>query len=157
MTKVKTHGCQKCEVYHKSVFADKKITLQDIPKQVRKLKKGEFLFHENEVSGGVFCLAKGRILIQKNNTAGHTQLLATAEPGEILGAGSIFHGRTYSTSAVSLTDSEACFIARESFQELAREYPFVSANTMRMLTRKMQKLEMPVYQPPPLEICPSNP
>ena len=154
MTKRKTYSCLDCKVYSQSVFCLKgKQKSLDPPKQIRQLKRGEYLFREHEVSGGIFCLRKGRMLIQKNNTAGHTQLLATAEPGDILGTSSIFYGHTYSTSAVALTGSEACFITRETFEELMQENPSISANTLRMLTRKLSKLEQPIHQTTPEETC----
>jgi CRP-like cAMP-binding protein len=147
MTKQKILNCADCKIFDRSIFCNKKRGQSlNPPKQVRRLQRGEFLFKEHEVSGGVFCLRSGRMLIQKKNAAGHTQLLATAEPGEILGTSSIFHGHTYSTTAVSLAASEACFITREVFEELMRENPYISSNTIRMLTTKLSKLDQPLHQ-----------
>ena len=141
MSSVPITRCSDCPVCSQSVFCQACNNEQIEPlKKVVKVKRGECLFKEGDLSEGVYCLQSGRLAILKQ---GHEneKFLVTASPGEILGVTSVFKSDHYSTTAMAIEESNACLIGKQHFLDLLQRFPKLSYNTIRMMSNKINSLE----------------
>lgn len=134
--------CRDCGAVSCSIFAQCYTEEGFRPmKKTVQIKSGEFLFKENQASGGVFCVQEGELLVLKKGSNKTDQILAEAGPGEILGVSSILNKNLYTTSLLAIKDVKACFIEREEFLALVRNNPSVGMETLGKLGHKLKVLE----------------
>lgn len=110
-------------------------------KKAQKLKKGEYIFRENEEARGVFCLKYGSAKIVKTGSSGREQILSLARPGDVFGLRSTINGTLYSVSVICLEDCSGCFIERENLFSLLEVCPRLKLNVMKILCDEIDEIE----------------
>ena len=94
----------------------------------------EFLFHEDDENAGVFLLVRGKVMM---NVRSLPKLDRIFSAGSVLGLPATFTGRSYSLSAIALTDAELVHVPAEAFLQLMRECPELCGETTGMLGREV--------------------
>jgi CRP-like cAMP-binding protein len=67
-------------------------------------KKGQYVFNEQGMPSGLFCINTGKIKLSTTGFDGKEQILSLAKEGEILGYRALISDERYHCSAVALED-----------------------------------------------------
>ena len=103
-----------------------------------KLEKGQYLYHENEVSNGVFCLKAGQVKIWKAESGRPARLMGIARPGDLVGISSLSHTNDrYTHSAQAFLPAEGCFIAKNELLSALYHNAETAVNLVLLLTGKL--------------------
>ncbi|MEI6880164.1 MAG: Crp/Fnr family transcriptional regulator [Bacteroidota bacterium] len=78
-------------------------------------KKGQYVFNEQGMPSGLFCINTGKIKLSTTGFDGKEQILSLAKEGEILGYRALISDERYHCSAVALEDSSICIIDKSYF------------------------------------------
>ena len=81
-------------------------------KTTYKIKKGEAIFEEGEVTNGVFCVKDGVGKLSKLSANGKDQIVKLVKSGELLGQRSMISNEPANLSAKAVADMEVCFIPK---------------------------------------------
>lgn len=77
---------------------------------LKKFKKNELIYHENDTPECLFCLAKGKVKIFKEGIGGRPQIVRMAKPEGFFGYRAGFADDRYSTSASAFESATVCMI-----------------------------------------------
>jgi CRP/FNR family transcriptional regulator len=102
---------------------------------MRRLSKGEALFHEGDDANGFYLLTEGRIKVFKITPDGREQILHFISPGETFAEVALFSGSTYPAGAQSLEASEAIFFPRADLLRMVEKNPQFSLGIMAGFAR----------------------
>lgn len=78
-------------------------------------KKGQYIFNENGLPQGLFCVTNGKIKLCTTGFDGKEQILRLANSGDILGYTALLSKERYHCSAVALENSLICIIDKDFF------------------------------------------
>lgn len=121
MITLKHTNCQHCENFPSSVFFplnEREQTLLNQSKTYRKIRKGQILFFEGDLSKGLHCIGVGKVKIYKTLDDGSTQILRISGAKEIIGYRGLLGDGRYIATAETIEDCEVCFISKEVILEL---------------------------------------
>jgi CRP/FNR family transcriptional regulator, cyclic AMP receptor protein len=96
------------------------------------LAPGERLFRQGDQGGGMYVIGRGRLEIQVELTAGHTQALAQLGPGEVLGEISLLGNERRTATAVACEATSGWMLARAGFEMLRLD---VSPGAVELMAR----------------------
>ncbi|NNE81520.1 MAG: Crp/Fnr family transcriptional regulator [Silicimonas sp.] len=96
--------------------------------QVKELKRGATLFHQDDPGEFVFVLTEGLIEVSVTSMSGRKSILAHCGPGEVLGEISVLDGQTRSADAVALKDCKGSIVWRRDL------YAFLAKNPEATMT-----------------------
>jgi CRP/FNR family transcriptional regulator len=99
---------------------------------------GAMLFVEGQVPRGAYLLCKGRVKLTMTSSDGKAIILHIAEAGELIGVNSALSGMAYELSAETLEPCQVNFIKREALIRLVHEYPEISENVTKQVSRDYQ-------------------
>lgn len=102
---------------------------------------GDEIYREGDDIAGVHCLHKGKVALVKRSSDGEGYITSTVEPGDILGVPEVLSTTEYTNTAIALEPSTACFIPREEFLVLIREYPAIVFRLMQRICERIQEVE----------------
>lgn len=107
--------CDQCIVRDfsalKTLTKDEVLHLADC-KTTRTIRKGETLFSEGAMIGGVFCVKNGVCKLTKLSRNGKDQIVKLIRRGELLGQRSMISEEPSNLTAVALQDMEVCFVPK---------------------------------------------
>jgi CRP-like cAMP-binding protein len=107
--------CDQCIVRQlsslKALNKDEVVKLAN-SKTTYKIKKGESIFEEGEVTNGVFCIKDGVGKLSKLSANGKDQIVKLVQSGELLGQRSMISNEPANLSAKAVADMEVCFIPK---------------------------------------------
>jgi len=84
-------------------------------KSCSSYKKGQYVFNENCLPQGLFCVNSGKIKLSTTGFDGKEQILRLAKSGDVLGYRALISSERYSSSAVALEDCSICIIDKDYF------------------------------------------
>lgn len=117
--------CQHCSSGMHSVFniLDSQ-QLQELSqhKTCHIYKKGQYIFNENGMPQGLFCVTNGKIKLCTTGFDGKEQILRLVNSGNIVGYAALLSKR-YHCSAVALEDSSICIIDKDFFYKSIQDNP----------------------------------
>ena len=121
-----------------------------LPPQVREslgsvmfekaVSKNEVLLWEGEPGNALYIVSTGRVKIFRTSAEGKEQVLRIMHPGDSFNEVPVFDGGTNPASAMAMDDSIVYGIRREEIQRILQNYPQVSVNIIRMLSRRLREL-----------------
>lgn len=82
-------------------------------------KKGQFIFSENALPLGLYCINSGKIKLSTIGMDGKEQILRLVKGGDILGYRSLLANDRYHCNAVALEDCSVCIVDKSYFMQLA--------------------------------------
>jgi len=102
---------------------------------VRKVEKGDVLFHEGDPALGFYLLARGRVKVFKDTSDGREQILHIISPGETFAEVALFSGSTYPASSQAIEEGEVYYVPREGLLAMIGKDPQLSLNIMAGFAR----------------------
>lgn len=95
-----------------------------------RLDKGEYLFHEGEVSRGFYLVQSGAINVHRVNAAGKEQVIHVFRPGETFAEATLASSTGYPANARAVDPSTVLLLPRNPVLELIGRRPDLA---LRML------------------------
>jgi CRP-like cAMP-binding protein len=99
--------------------------------------KGDIIYHEGGRPSGLYCLAFGKVKVFKEGIGGREQIIRMVRPQGLIGFSSFFAGTKYSTSAVAIEESGACWFSRDQVMKLLRGNTDLMMKFMRMMALEL--------------------
>ncbi|MFQ5797014.1 MAG: Crp/Fnr family transcriptional regulator [Candidatus Bipolaricaulia bacterium] len=117
--------------------------LAELDSMVRTIdyEKGEVIFHEGELSFGIYFICHGKVKLAKHSVRGKRQVLKLLGAGELLGEKTLFDRETYTAYAKTLEPSRVAFIERKEFLAFLNRHPEVSLKIIEKLSRELKAFQ----------------
>ena len=136
--------CQFCDHHLTSIIckarAEYVVEINE-QKVSNKYKKGQLIFHEGSYPFGVYCINSGKVKLSHLGDDGKEQITRLLKGGDILGYRALLSGERYSASAVTLEDTEVCFIPKELFITVLKSDAGLAFEMMKLLSDELHKAE----------------
>lgn len=97
---------------------------------VKSLAKGDYLFHEGDLSSGFYIVQSGAINVHRVNAAGKEQVIHVFRAGESFAEATLATERGYPADARAVETSQVLLIQKTGFIALLRKQPELA---LRML------------------------
>ncbi len=119
-----------------------------MPPVIKTIKKGDYLFRENDVSQDMYIIQTGKVHIFKNS--GENKIdICDLQKGSVLGEMAIIDGNARSASAIATEDTEVSVITPDDFVERTQEIPHwyftiisIISNRLRDTNRRLKKVNI---------------
>jgi len=142
--KTENPKCETCATRHLSPFAmcgKDEVENISFSKSCNYYSKGQYIFSENSLPIGLFCVSKGHIKIVKYGAGGKEQILRIANAGDVLGYRSLVVGKRYSVSAVAITDAAVCILPRKEFLNMLQNNPKFHQEILNLICKEAEVTE----------------
>lgn len=103
----------------------------------KALSKGELLFRQGESANAIYLVKSGKLKLAQITEDGREIIADFIGPGEVLGETSLFQEQVQLFNAVALEDSILCYMSRQQFEKLIREYPDFAIKIISYLGNKL--------------------
>ena len=137
-------GCASCKssssVEWRSI-SDFGLKVLDQHKRERKLKPGEIVHNQGDLSNGIYCLGDGLVGERRVDCDGRSVLVRLHHPGSSFGYRETLSGIAYANSVEALRESRVCFIEGSVLRELMVRYPSVSREFLQRSMNDCRLLE----------------
>lgn len=138
ITDISLHNslCQICINSTHSLFSelDEQVKHKIIDSAVcTSYKKGELIYQEGDMPGGLLCLIKGKVKIFKKGIGGRIQIVRMAKPVGFIGYRGFFAEEVHIASAEAIEDSIICRIKTELIFDTVRKTPELAMKIIRAL------------------------
>ncbi|TXT29817.1 MAG: Crp/Fnr family transcriptional regulator [Chitinophagaceae bacterium] len=137
-------GCAHCNVRLNSVFnvlQGEQLTEMSMHKSCNIYKKGQYVFAENGLPTGLFCVNSGKIKITTTGYDGKEQILRLAKSGDIVGYRALISNERYASSAVTLEDASICVIDKDYFFKAMEATPKLMFEVVKKMGRDLKEAE----------------
>ena len=112
----------------------------------RRLKKGQYLAHAGDKSGGIWLLLAGSIKTLCHDARGRQYLMNYLEPGHIIGLTPMFDRGGMMADYVCHQDSSLALVPEALFDELVMTEPKVARDIIRILSMRFRILHVLLEQ-----------
>lgn len=137
-------GCAHCNVRMHSVFnvlEGDQLNEMTMHKSCSTYKKGQYVFAENGLPAGLFCINSGKIKITTTGFDGKEQILRLAKSGDIVGYRALISNERYASSAVTLEDASICIIDKAYFFKAMESSPKLMFEVVKKMSRDLKEAE----------------
>lgn len=110
--------------------------VDDIMRQSRRLKKGEYLFHAGEKFLSLYAVRTGFFKTSVGTHDGRDQVTGFFMSGELMGMDGIYAAQ-HTCDAVALEDGEVCELPFGCLEELGKRLPQVHTHVLRLMSREL--------------------
>jgi CRP/FNR family transcriptional regulator, polysaccharide utilization system transcription regulator len=141
-------NCAECSRTRPGILqggSDETLANWDKNKKVFALKRGQILFHEGQVSKGLYCIDAGRLKLYRSGPGGELQIVRLVGPGQLLGHRSLFSGQEMSATAEVLQDATVCFVEGSIVKNAAATDSQISMNFLKMLAAELGQAEAHLF------------
>lgn len=107
---------------------------------VRRLTRGEYLFHEGEPAVGFYLVQKGSINVHRVNAAGKEQVIHMFRAGETFGEATLATLTVYPAEARALEASQVLLIQKTGFVELLKRQPEIALRILGAMSLHLRTL-----------------
>ncbi len=90
---------------------------------LRRLDKGDYLFHEGEMASGFYIVQRGAINVHRVNAAGKEQVIHIFRAGESFAEAALATPSGYPADARAVEPSQVLLIQKDGFLALLRRQP----------------------------------
>ena len=104
----------------------------------REYRRGHVLFSPGETSDVLFAIKSGRVNLSRTMPDGRKIVVATLEPGTVLGATTLIGQGVYGTVAEVLERSVLYLLARRDLERLLLRYPQVAMRLLEYYARLLR-------------------
>jgi len=117
--------------------------MNEVMRVVRSVsyKKGEILYHPEDVSDSLYIVNRGNIKIYRLSEAGKEQMIRILHPGDFTGELALFQQSVHVAYAEAVTDSLICQIKRDDLQNLLLKYPTISLKVLEEFSNRLDGSE----------------
>jgi CRP-like cAMP-binding protein len=106
---------------------------------LKRLSKGEYLFHERDPSRGFYVVQKGAINVHRVSASGKEQVIHVFRAGESFAEGTLATEAGYPADARALESSQVLLVQKSEFITLLKRQPELA---LRMLGAMSQHLRV---------------
>ena len=130
-------SCLTCRFREERLFCNLET---DALHELQRLKRscafqeGQVLFREGEIAEQVMILCQGRVKLSVSSAEGKRIILGVADPGEVLGLGSVIGEHPYEATAEALEAVQVNVINRKSFMDFLHRFQKVAIHAARELS-----------------------
>jgi len=100
---------------------------------VRRLDKGDVLFHQGDPAEALFVVEDGRVKMTQLGADGQEVIVRTAAAGEMFAAIAVLDGKTYPFGAAALPEARLRVFPRAVLHALFRASPTLQANVLSVV------------------------
>ncbi|MBQ1305126.1 MAG: Crp/Fnr family transcriptional regulator [Erysipelotrichales bacterium] len=100
---------------------------------------GSTLFSEGDAADSIYIIQKGRVKLSRYIDDGQEIVLDILHDGQAIWENMFLVDKTYSYSAICLTDVDMYEISREVIQKVLEEQPKVAMSMVSFLSKKLQE------------------
>jgi CRP/FNR family transcriptional regulator len=111
----------------------------------RSYPQGTAVFSEGDASDSVLIVKKGRVKLISVSEKGTQMILSILKPDDVFGELFLAQGKRPFT-AIAIEDVVATVIPRESFLVLLSSVPTIALNFVRLLSKRLMKVEKELVQ-----------
>src|SRR5688572_16520253 len=118
-------ACEQCRERSQSSFCnlpEAAFAELQLLKVSREYKRGSIIFMEGQPARGVYLLCSGHVKLSTYSEDGKAIILRFADPGEVLGLGSLISVTQYEKTARAIDDCVVSFIGRNDFLEFVQRH-----------------------------------
>ncbi|MFI5220812.1 MAG: Crp/Fnr family transcriptional regulator [Bacteroidia bacterium] len=134
MEALKFPPCQGCLVYNLSGLYTEFNSSVNPEKKILFLKRGDFLFHENQQANALYCVQSGRLILSRKNSESQEEIVRISKPGDLLGIDSVTINKTYTYSAAACDPCVVCRISKKEFLKQSNNHPELIINLLKRST-----------------------
>jgi len=137
-------GCHHCNVRMNSVFnvlEGDHLSEMSMHKSCNIYKKGQYVFSENGLPTGLYCINSGKIKIATTGYDGKEQILRLAKSGDIVGYRALLSNERYASSAITLEDASICLIEKDFFFKSMETSPKLMFEVVKKMSRDLKEAE----------------
>jgi len=109
--------------------------------QFKKFKKGDVIISEGESQTGCFVIAKGEVLITKQQSDGKKKKLTQLGPGEIVGEMNIIDNQPHSATVTAITDIDCFMISAWDFKAQMQAYPEIALQLLPIVVKRLRQTQ----------------
>jgi len=110
--------------------------------KVKRLKTGDFLFREGQISTKLFYIEKGKVAVLCKDNSEHNVPVTTIEAGNFVGEFAFFDNSERTASVMALENVTLKVLDEELFEEFSPNAKFV----INKLIQKMKKMNKEVSE-----------
>ncbi len=107
---------------------------------LKKLAKGEYLFHEGQVATAFYILVSGLVKIYKLSADGNEQILHIQKPGDLIAEAVIFDFDEFPAFGQALEETEVLRFSKPDFLVTLQRFPEISFAIMRAYSQRIRQL-----------------
>lgn len=89
----------------------------------RTFVAGEYIFYRNDPGIGIYIIREGEVEVQRENSAGEIQILASYGKGDFFGELALVDGEKRSASAIAKSDCRVSVFFKPDLDEFIEKYP----------------------------------
>ncbi len=137
---LKNVDCQNCSKDKDSIFnlLDKgERELFEKNKQCTGYKKGEIIYKEGDMPGGLICLCTGKVKIFKEGVGGRDQIIRMERPTNFIGFRALFADQHYIASAVAIEDCSLCYLEKTILEKLIKSNGNFALKVINILAKEL--------------------
>jgi CRP-like cAMP-binding protein len=131
-----------CEIFN-SVSKGLLERLNEI-RQIKKYKKGDFIFFEGKNPTGVYSIHEGYIKIFKIGKDGKSKIIYISRPGDLIGWEQLTED-IYTKNAVALEDTVISWFPKEGFLDIIKDDCILSLALTKYLCKGNLMLESHIF------------
>ena len=105
---------------------------------MKRFKKNEYIYYEDDIPEYLFCLAKGKVKIFKEGIGGRSQIVRMVKPEGFFGYRAGFAGDQYSTSASAFEAVTICQIPLPIIKKIIQENNDVAIYFIKQLANLLR-------------------
>ncbi len=109
--------------------------------EIRKLKRGDILFREDDEPSELFVTLSGRVAMVNRSVDGRESVVALMEKGDLFGEMPLFDRQNRSTDGRALEPSEVLVIPYEPLQRLYQDQPEHLWRVVALLASRLRAMD----------------
>lgn len=109
-------------------------------------RPGDVIVREGEACKNIYIVLEGQANIIKNDAAGHSNLIAVADKGSVIGEMSVFIDMKRSASIIADTRITLLQIPKDDFIKGLQNFPSIPIRLLRSLSIKLQGVNNKLVQ-----------
>ena len=100
-------------------------------------KKRKVIYMEGDECTGLYIIRLGRVKLVRTSPSGKEQIIRILEPGGLLGLEAFYDKSTYTNTAISMDDTDLCYLEKSAFLNILAQEPEVAIKIMAALSREL--------------------
>jgi len=109
--------------------------------RMKKVKKKDILFHEEEECQAIYFISKGRVKTFKTDEEGREKIINILGEGEMFPHIGLFGGDVYPASAMVVEEGVLYVIDVQKFLHLLESKPSLSVKMLKIMEQKIRSLQ----------------
>lgn len=104
-------------------------------------KPGQSIFYAGNPATGIYCVMRGTIKLEANDTDGKSQIVQVYGPGSMIGYRALFSQEPYQSSGIAVEECEVCFIPKATILKTIHDSPDLAMKFMMQLSQDFKMME----------------